>query len=180
MNYYEQPHISEKKENFFVETLKFTVLALLIVLPIRFFIAQPFIVSGASMDPTFHNGQYLIIDEVSHQFKPISRGEVVVFQYPQDKSKYFIKRVIGLPGETIEIRGSDVYIKNDEHPQGFKLNEPYIYPGNRKVDDNLSITLGNSEYFVLGDNRNASSDSRYWGTLPEKNIVGKPSAGFGY
>jgi signal peptidase I len=165
----EQQH----EENFFKEIFKFSLIALLIVLPIRFFIAQPFIVNGASMQPTFENGQYLIVDQLSYYFEKPQRSDVIIFHYPLDPSKFFIKRVIGLPGETVEISGTTITITNDALPGGFPLEEPYLEEANLKTDF-LTVTLGESEYFVLGDNRSASSDSRVWGALPEKNIVGRP------
>lgn len=162
-----------KKEGFFREIVKFTIFALVIVLPIRLFIAQPFIVSGASMDPTFESGEYLIVDQLSNKLEEPVRGQVVIFKYPKDETKYFIKRVIGLPGETIIIDGTTVTIKNKERPQGFTLTEPYIDLRNEK-EENVNITLKDGQYFVLGDNRRQSSDSRAWGTLPRDNIIGTP------
>src|SRR6185295_2417670 len=100
----------ENRDSFFTELLKFAVIALIIVVPIRFFVAQPFIVSGASMDPTFHNGQYLIVDELSYRFSPPQRGDVIIFRYPRDPSQFFIKRIIGLPGETVKIQGGSISI----------------------------------------------------------------------
>lgn len=173
---YSKHHASApKSENFVLETIKFIILALIIVLPIRLWIAQPFVVSGASMDPTFANGQYLIVDELSYRFQSPTRGDVIVFEPPVDQSKYYIKRIIGLPEETIQINGSTVTIKNQEHPEGFVLNEPFVYVGNEKVDS-LSITLKKDQYFVMGDNRKASSDSRIWGPISKEAIVGKPAA----
>ena len=166
--------VDQKKDRFFIETLKFTLLALIIVLPIRYFVAQPFIVSGASMDPTFYDGQYLVVDQLSKDFSAPARGEVIVFRAPPDPSKYFIKRVIGLPNETVEIKGSDVYIINKDHPDGFKLDEPYVYPANKSTGDDIKVTLGPNEYFVMGDNRRASSDSRAWGAVPASDLIGRP------
>ena len=152
------------------ELVRFAILALLIVIPIRAFIAQPFIVRGDSMVPTFENDQYLIVDEISYRFSNPQRGYVIVFRYPKDQKKFFIKRIIGLPGETIRINGGVVIIKNSEFPDGFNLPEPYIKD---KGNNELEFVLKEEEYFVMGDNRNASSDSRYWGSLPQKLIVGK-------
>lgn len=132
----------EKKENSVWEFIKFTIIAILIVVTIRLWIAQPFIVSGASMEPTFENGDYLIIDELSYHFRQPKKNEVIVFRYPLDPSKFFIKRIIGLPGETIE--------SNEQ-----------------------KIILGPNEYFVEGDNRPASSDSRVWGAVPENLVIGR-------
>lgn len=162
-----------KMQSFWKELLKFAIIAIFVVLPIRYFIAQPFIVKGASMDPTFETGQYLIIDEISYRFEEPKRGEVIVFRYPLDQSRYFIKRIIGLPEETLELRGGEIIIKNSESPDGFLLEEPYL-DANLKKTDNLSVTLSKNQYFVMGDNRLASLDSRIWGPLSKDLIIGKP------
>lgn len=164
------PVVVGSKKSSFWDTIKFIALALLIVTPIRMFVAQPFIVSGSSMDPTFATGQYLIVDELSYHLGNPVRGDVVILRYPNDPKKFFIKRVIGLPGETIEIQNGAVSIKNIVHPEGFALDEPYIkYP----KDDTMTKALGDREYFVMGDNRAASSDSRYWGPVPRDLMVGR-------
>jgi signal peptidase I len=163
----------KKKEGFWGEIIRFTFFALLIVLPIRLFIAQPFIVSGASMDPTFASGEYLIVDQLTYRLNNPKRGEIVIFKYPKDESKYFIKRIIGLPGEVVELEGTEVTIKNKQYPEGLKLDEPYITDRNEK-EDHMTITLKDDQYFVMGDNRRQSSDSRAWGTLPRNLIVGTP------
>jgi len=162
----------EQGGGFFSELFKFALIALFIVLPFRIFIAQPFIVSGSSMDPTFKNGDYLIVDQLSYKFEEPQRGSVVVFKYPQDTTKYFIKRIIGLPGDTLTIHGSEVTIKNAQNPQGFTLTEPYIvFP---KTDDDMTITLTNTQYFTMGDNRIGSFDSRSWGPVDKSLIIGRP------
>lgn len=160
-----------KEEGSLWELVKFAFLALVIVIPIRMFIAQPFIVSGNSMFPTFHNGEYLVIDQVSYRFREPARGDIIVFRYPKDTTKFFIKRIVGLPNETIDIKGHVVTIINKEHPEGVTLTEPYV---KNMSENNLRRTLANDEYFVLGDNRSGSSDSRSWGTLSRKLIVGRP------
>lgn len=159
------------EEHPLTEIIRFSLIALLIVFPIRMFIAQPFIVSGASMDETFHNGQYLIVDQVSYHFEDPQRGEVIIFRYPRDPSKFFIKRVIGIPGDTIKIEGNIVTITNAEHPEGAVLDEPYV--PHMQPNTYLEEVLGDGEYFVMGDNRDQSSDSRVWGVLQERNIVGR-------
>ncbi len=160
-----------KKENAILDIVRFSLIALIIVIPVRTFIAQPFIVSGASMENTFHTGEYLIVDQLSYEIHAPKRGEVIVFRYPKDPSKFFIKRVIALPGETITIEGSTVRISNPQYPNGFILNEPYIKSMENGAD--LTEVLGDREYFVMGDNRDQSSDSRYWGVLQEERIVGR-------
>jgi signal peptidase I len=161
----------EKTEHPLTEIVRFSLIAILIVIPIRMFIAQPFIVSGASMDETFHTGEYLIVDQLSYYFDQPKRGEVVIFKYPRDPSKFFIKRVIGIPGDTINIDGSTITITNGTYPEGTVLDEPYIK--SMSPGANLTETLGNGEYFVMGDNRDQSSDSRKWGVLQESYIVGR-------
>ena len=160
----------ETRAQSFWEMVRFALLALLIVIPIRIFVAQPFIVSGNSMIPTFYNNEYLIIDELSYRFHEPARDDVVVFRYPKDTTKFFIKRIIGLPGDTITIDGGRVTIKNTDNPEGFVMEEPYV---KNRSSNQLSVTLKQDEYFVMGDNRIASSDSRIWGVLPRNLIVGR-------
>jgi len=159
----------KKNQNGIWETVKFAIIAFIIVWPIRLFIAQPFIVSGSSMVPTFENSQYLIVDQISYRFEEPKRGDVVVFRYPNDTSKFFIKRIIGLPGEKISINGSSVSVETST-VEKITLDEPYV---RNKSENNLKVETGPTEYFVMGDNRIASSDSRYWGNLDESYIVGK-------
>ncbi len=160
-----------KDEGVVTEIVRFALFALLIVLPIRIFVAQPFIVSGASMETTFSTGQYLIVDQLTYHFEEPERGEVIVFRYPRDPSKFFIKRIIGLPGDTLQIEGNTVTITNSNHPEGMVLDESYIL--GMKPHTILTETLGEKEYFVMGDNRDASSDSRSWGVLQRDKIIGR-------
>lgn len=156
---------------FIWETLKITIIALVIVFPIRYFIFQPFFVEGRSMEPNFKNSDYLIIDEISYRLRDPYRGEVIVFKYPQSPSDRYIKRIIGLPGETIEIKNGKIIIfRNSEQ---LILNEKEYLSSFVKTSGELKITLGEDEYFVLGDNREKSFDSRRWGVLPEKYIIGR-------
>lgn len=165
--------LPEKKESLgqsVWEFVRFALIAIVIVIPIRIFIAQPFIVSGSSMFPTFENGQYLVVDEISYRLGNIKRDDVVVFHYPKDTTKFFIKRIIGLPGETVDVKGSDVIITNKAHPEGFTLNQPFV---KNQSSDVTHFVLKDNEYFVMGDNRSASSDSRYWGAVPKDLMVGR-------
>ena len=154
----------------FLELARFAIIAMAIVIPIRIFIAQPFIVSGSSMVPTFENGQYLIVDEISYRLSEPERDDVVIFKYPKDTKKFFIKRIIGLPNEIVDIKGNEVIITNKKHPDGFTLDQSYV---KNNANNNVHFELKDNEYFVMGDNRTASSDSRYWGAVPEKLLVGK-------
>ena len=153
------------------EVAKIVILALAIVLPIRYFLFQPFVIQGSSMEPNFYEADYLIVDELSYRFRAPERGEVVVFKYPLDTSKRFIKRVIGLPGETVEIKSGNVVVTAVDGTT-MTLSEPYI-PSNLKAPDMSSYKLGDGQYFVLGDNRPYSSDSQDWGELPKKDIIGR-------
>lgn len=159
-----------KSSGFFKELFKFVFFVLVVLVPLRFFVAQPFIVVGTSMEPNFSGGEYLIVDELSYHLRDPHRGDVVIFRPPPDQKIYYIKRVIGLPNESIEIRSNKIIIKNDANPEGFELDESYIkYQGAK----NLIKKLGPDEYFVMGDNRPVSFDSRSWGAVPREDIVGR-------
>jgi len=164
----------------FVQTI---ALALVLFLLIRN-VVQNFRIDGISMEPNFHNGQFLIVDRFAYcpgvhlEIKPLGidwdktwcirrprRGDVIVFEYPNDPSRDFIKRVIGLPGDTVEINGSQVYINGQLMPEPFGPNPGSGFSG--------PVTVGPNELFVMGDNRNNSSDSRSWGALPMDYVIGK-------
>ena len=151
---------------FLWETVKIVIVSLAIIIPIRYFLIQPFFVRGASMMPNFDNGEYLVINEINYRFESPQRGQVIIFKYPLNPSQYYIKRIVGLPGETVEIKDSRVFV------QGAALDESVYLPEGRVTLGNLKVELGQEEYFVLGDNRSASSDSRQWGILPRENIIG--------
>lgn len=165
------PEPDKNSKNFWKELVKLVFFSLLIVIPFRMYVAQPFIVDGSSMDPTFETGNYLIVDELTYRFETPERGSVLIFKYPRDPRKSFIKRVIGLPGETVSILDGQITIINADHPEGFKLDEPYVKLVKK---DSVDYIIGENEYFVLGDNRLASADSRIWGPVPKENIVGRP------
>lgn len=156
--------------SFIWETAKIVIIALVIVLPIRYFLFQPFLVKGQSMEPNFENGDYLIVDEISYRLRDPQRGEVVVFKYPNMPSQRYIKRIIGLPGETVEIKDGQVVIFNDE---GSRVLDESDYLFSLETPGNTQVALSKDEYFVLGDNRTASSDSRRWGALPREDIIGR-------
>lgn len=155
-----------------LEIFKIIIVASAIVLPIRYFIAQPFIVRGASMEPTYNDSDYLLIDEATYYFRSPERGEVIVFRYPQNPRQFFIKRIIALPSETVALEGGKVKITKEGLDKETILDEPYLSEDIKTIGD-FSRTLGASEYFVLGDNRSASSDSRFWGPLSKKYLIGR-------
>jgi len=157
--------------SFLWESLKVIIIALAIVIPIRYFLFQPFFVRGQSMEPNFGNGDYLIIDEISYRFFEPKRGEIIVFKYPHNPSQRYIKRVIGLPGETVEIQdGSVIVYFGDEREM---LDESSYLDPNIRTPGDVKVVLEKDEYFVLGDNRLFSSDSRRWGPLKRENIIGR-------
>lgn len=173
---------------FFLEMVKIFLLAAVIIIPVRAFLFQPFFVEGESMMPNFHNGEYLIVNEFGYKrtavsiadrslfaaepFRELSRQESVVFRSPRKEGQYLIKRVIGLPGETVEIRNSKIIITNAGHPDGLTLDEsPYLAPS-VVTTDMKPLTLGDSEYFLLGDNRMNSLDSRIFGPVRRDAIIG--------
>ena len=177
---------------FLLEIIKVVLLAFIIIVPIRVFLFQPFFVQGASMEPNFEDGNYLIINELGYKrtsaefngkniftitpYKKLNRGEVAVFRYPKDPSKFFIKRIVGLPGEKVEIKKDQVIIYNSDNPEGKIIDEgtylSRIVKTTTSIDD-FVMNLNENEYFVMGDNRMYSSDSRVWGSVPESDIVGK-------
>ncbi len=156
---------------FIFEVLQIIIISSAIIIPIRYFLIQPFYVKGASMEPNFYDAEYLIIDELSFRFRPVERGEIVVFRYPKDPSEYFIKRIIGLPNETVQIADGVVTIFNTKYPNGVKLNEPYL--GQVVTVGTKKVTLGSEEYYLLGDNREESMDSRVFGAVPENMLIGR-------
>ncbi len=158
---------------FIWDLAKILLIAALIIWPFRQFVAEPFVVSGSSMLPNYHNHDYLIIDRFSYINGEPKRGDVIVLKYPKDPSQFYIKRVIGLPNETVKIANGYVTIFNTNNPDGLRLKEPYLSNQTETLGKSDAVTLGSEEYFVLGDNRTASSDSRVWGILPKDNIVGK-------
>ncbi len=152
------------------ETIEVALIAVIAVFVIRTFLVQPFLVNGASMEPNFSSGDYLLIDEITYRFREPGRGEVIVFHYPGNESTYYIKRIIGLPGERLIFKDGKVAIFNKEHPGGFILDENYLPRG--LGTSGKEVSLKNNEYFVLGDNRFYSFDSRSWGSLNKAELVG--------
>ncbi len=195
----ENKHNRESREEFygaggvFWEIVKMVFWVVVIIVPLRVFLVQPFFVQGASMEPNFEDHEYLIINELGYKttevgfssgekeinfftvksFKELKRSDVVVFRYPKNPSTYYIKRIIGLPGEKIEIKDKRVKIFNSGNPNGFDLDESEYLPPSEETSGDQIVELSDQEYFVMGDNRKYSSDSRSWGPVPEKDIVGK-------
>ena len=157
----------KKTASLIFETIKVVVISFAIILPVRYFLIQPFYVEGASMEPNFLSSEYLIIDEISYRFVEPARGEAVVMRYPRDPNQFFIKRIIGLPGESIEIVDGTVFINREP------LDEPYISELNTSSSSYDRIVLADDEYFVMGDNRSNSLDSRVFGPIARKYFIGR-------
>jgi len=156
------------------EITKVVCISLAIILPVRYYLIQPFYVKGESMVPNFHDQEYLIVDEISYRFKAPERGQVIVFRYPRNPQEYFIKRIIALPGEEVQIKDGKVIVYNEANPSGFALDEKYL-PADllTEGDNSEKITVNNNEYFVLGDNRSNSKDSRSFGPVDKSFVIGK-------
>ncbi len=169
------PDHPERQGSMVWEILKYTIISLMIVAPFRIFIAQPFIVSGESMYGTFKPNEYLVVDQVTYRFREPERGDVVIFRYPLDKSIFFVKRIVGLPGETVRIERGVVTVQDADSDVPVRLEEPYVSSPTPSTTP-MEITLEDDEYFVLGDNRKESSDSRVWGPLQRKFIDGRAFA----
>ena len=181
--FYEEKSISKKKPfimikllrsviNFFFDFLETIVVALSVFVVVYLFIIQPHEVKGSSMEPSFQNNEYIITDKLSYRFGNPQRGDVVIFKAPINPDVDYIKRIIGLPGEKVKISQSKVYIDDK------LLDEPYLeeitplFPGGF-VQEGITIDIPIDHYFVMGDNRPHSSDSREFGPIPRKSIVGK-------
>lgn len=155
---------------FFLEVVKIVVLACVTIALVRYFLFKPFYVRGQSMEPTFYEHEYLIVDELTYRFRQPERGEVVVFKAPSEPGEYYLKRVIGLPGEQVKVENNKVIIYNQEHPQGLVIQEAYL---EKQTEGSVRLTLNDNEYFVLGDNRPESFDSRRFGAITRNDIVGR-------
>jgi len=150
-------------------TIKTFNMILIVGLALRFFVIQPFIVQGPSMNNNFQDGETILVDKITFNFRQPIRGEVVIFKAPNNPQDDYIKRVIGLPGDTVKIEKGKVYVNNKLIDESF-LSESGKTPNDSEI---LTRVIGTNEYFVLGDNRPDSSDSREWGTVPKANLIGR-------
>lgn len=151
---------------------KTVITVLILAFLIRTFLFQPFVVEGQSMEPNFYNEEYLLVNRMTYRVGEPQRGDVVVFQAPNNPEYDYIKRIIGLPGESVRVQDEKIFIN------GELIDEDYINETSSSIFEEsknfkIDVTLKDDEYFVLGDNRDHSSDSRDWGTLPKNNIIGK-------
>ncbi|HTK04235.1 MAG TPA: signal peptidase I [Candidatus Eisenbacteria bacterium] len=167
-----KPSLLSRTLDFAGELLHVVIISLAIIIPVRYFLIQPFYVKGASMEPNFYDHEYLIIDELGYRLHQPERGEIVVFRYPNDPRQYFIKRIVGLPGERVKVSGGQVWIYNAEYPDG-KVVDEKEYLGPIYTGGERDVQLAADEYFLMGDNRGASLDSRSFGPVPRSFIVGR-------
>lgn len=167
------PSFSESAASFIIEVAKVVVISLAIIVPVRYFLIQPFYVKGASMEPNFFDNEYLVVDEISYRLSDPQRGDVVVLRNPRHESDFFIKRIIGLPGERLEIINREINVYNAAYPNGITLDESEYLSSDTRTNGTVDQTLGDNEYFVLGDNRESSLDSRFFGPVVRREIVGR-------
>lgn len=175
-----QPKPAERQPDlwrFFAELIRTALIVGILAYAIRVFVLQPFVVEGSSMFPRFETNDFLIVDKISYHLHQPNRGDIIVFKYPGDLTTNYVKRVIGLPGDTVRIAGGKVTIINAGHPNGVTLDEPYVSDGNTTTlpsgSPTSEFTVPANDFFVLGDNRRASSDSREWGYLPKEDLIGR-------
>jgi signal peptidase I len=172
--YEEELTPTQKVMQFFWDLLKVVCVSLAIIIPVRYFLIQPFYVKGASMEPSFYDHEYLIIDEISYRVGEPERGDIIVFKYPKDPSQFFIKRIVGLPGEKIEIKDNNVYLYESKNAKQKQILDESLYlDESAKTVGNNTWVLGEGEYYVLGDNREHSLDSRKFGPVYSDLVVGK-------
>lgn len=155
-----------------IEVIKLGVFAIITIFLVRYFLFKPFYVRGASMEPTFFDHEYLIIDEISYRLRAPTRGEVVVLRNPQNSKEFFLKRIVGLPGERVKIKDGQVIVFNQNSPEGAILKENYLPLGLISRPD-VNVNLSANQYFVMGDNRNSSFDSRFFGPVKENELIGR-------
>lgn len=169
---------SKKLGLFLVDFLQTFLIAAAIFIFVYHFLCQPNQILGASMEPNFNNGEYILTDKITYRLRQPKRGDVIVFQYPGNLKTDFFKRIIAEPGESILIHNGRVYVFNEENPNGVELKEYYIpddfyTSGGSRFPTDIKTLVPLDSYFVLGDNREKSSDSRAWGTVPREDIIGR-------
>lgn len=173
-----EPNAFKLLGEFLLDLAETFIIAIGLFVIIYNFLIQPNSVLGSSMEPNFYDGEYIITDKISYRIGEPQRGDIVVFRFPKDESLDYIKRIIGLPGESVMISDNTVTIYNEEYPAGFVLDEAYlpeetVTNGGSIFPENQKTVIPYDSYFVMGDNRLRSSDSRSWGTVPEKDLIGK-------
>jgi signal peptidase I len=162
----------KKLASFVLELLQVVVFAISIFLFVYLLVLQPHKIKGASMEPNFHDGEYLLTDKVSYRVGQPKRGDVIVFRAPPTYKDEFIKRIIGLPGEEIKVEAGKIYVNGHELEEQYLPSDTNIVAG-RYTTEGASITVPSDSYFVLGDNRDHSLDSRNIGPIERQYITGR-------
>lgn len=174
-----QPEHSKASDfwRFTFELIKTAIIVGVLAYLLRLFVLQPFIVEGSSMQPEFQTNDYLLVDKFSYYIHEPKRGDIIVFRYPFNPTVNYVKRIIGLPGERVLVDKGKITIFSDAYPDGRRLTEPYLTENEATLLPSGAVrseyVVPNDKYFVLGDNRGASSDSREWGFLPQEEVVGR-------
>lgn len=164
--------ILKKIGSFFLDIIQTIVVALAIFVIVYLFFFQPHQVKGNSMMPNFSNGEYLLTDKITYRFQEPKKGDVIIFTAPKNQEYEYIKRIIGLPAETIRIEGGEIFINGEKLKEEYLSQKTKTHSGHFLKEGQL-FTIPEGQYFVIGDNRDHSSDSREWGTVPKENIIGR-------
>ena len=157
---------------FFLDIIETVVVALALFVVVYLFLFQPHQVKGNSMYPNFHDGEYILTDKISYRLGLPKRGDVIVFKAPKNEEVDYIKRIIGLPGDEIKVSAGLVYINNKKLNEDY-LPTDYVTSSGSFLSEDAPVKITEGQYFVLGDNRNHSSDSREWGFVKKDEIIGK-------
>lgn len=165
-------YYTKKIINFFFDFLETTVVALSIFVVAYLFIVQPHEIKGNSMEPNFHNNEYILTDKISYRFSEPQRGDVIIFKAPMNPDVDYIKRIIGLPGDRLKVQNGSVYINGNKLDEPYLVDQTNLFPG-YYLQEGVEITIPPEEYFAMGDNRPHSSDSREFGPIDVKTIIGK-------
>ncbi|KKR81445.1 MAG: Signal peptidase I [Candidatus Daviesbacteria bacterium GW2011_GWA1_41_61] len=164
--------LGDRIKNNLVELIEFIAIIGAILVVVRFFVAEPHKVSGSSMVPNFHDGDYIITNKVATQISQPQRGEVIILKNPRNMDQVFIKRVIGLPGDRVMVSGGKVYINGQPTAELYLPKGTRTY-GGASLSEGEELTVPQGRYFIMGDNRGGSSDSREWGTIGKDLVVGQ-------
>jgi len=164
---------AESLKDFVFEMIKVLIVSLIIIVPIRAYVVQPFYVDGASMEPNFYDGEYLIVDEISYRFKEPERGDIVIFHPPDNPKVYYIKRIIGLPSEVVDIKNGEIKVYEADSVEPLVIDESKYLSEDQSLRPSYHVKLSETEYYLLGDNRRSSLDSRRLGAIGESYIKGR-------
>jgi signal peptidase I len=165
--------VNERVRREIREWIESLVVAVILALVIRTFVVQAFKIPTGSMRPTLLEGDRILVNKFIYKFQEPKRGDIIVFRYPGDKKKDFIKRLIAMEGDAVEIKDGDIYIDGEIVEDPFVIRKIHYYNKSPYGSSDKKITIPEDSYYVLGDNSASSRDSRYWGFVPQKNVIGK-------